>query len=61
MVRVGPYICAEWEWGGHPYWLLHDKDMLVRTTYDGYAAAVTSFYRELLGKFRLKSCFLTKF
>ena len=47
--RPGPYICAEWEWGGHPYWLLHDKDMLVRTTYDGYAAAVSSFYRELFG------------
>ena len=30
--RPGPYICAEWEWGGHPYWLLHDPDMKVRVT-----------------------------
>ena len=50
--RPGPYICAEWEWGGHPYWLLHDKDMLVRSTYDGYAAAVKSFYKELIGKLK---------
>ena len=35
LLRPGPYICAEWEWGGHPYWLLHDPTMNVRTTYPG--------------------------
>ena len=25
IVRPGPYICSEWEWGGHPFWLLRMK------------------------------------
>jgi beta-galactosidase len=50
LFRPGPYICAEWEWGGHPYWLLHDTDMKVRTTYPGYLDAVEKFYRELFGR-----------
>lgn len=50
LFRPGPYICAEWEWGGHPYWLLHDTDMKVRTTYPGYLEAVEKFYSELFGR-----------
>ena len=46
-LRPGPYICAEWEWGGHPYWLLHDPNMEVRTTYPGYLTAVRRFYQAL--------------
>ena len=46
-LRPGPYICAEWEWGGHPYWLLHDPKMEVRTTYPGYLTAVRRFYEAL--------------
>jgi len=46
-LRPGPYICAEWEWGGHPYWLLHDPNMEVRTTYPGYLTAVRRFYEAL--------------
>lgn len=29
IVRPSPFICAEWEWGGHPSWLLEDEDMEV--------------------------------
>ena len=25
MLRPGPYICAEWEFGGLPWWLLADS------------------------------------
>merc|ERR1719234_311603 len=46
-LRPGPYICAEWEWGGHPYWLLHDEEMNVRTTYPGYQYAVRNYYEAL--------------
>ena len=48
--RPGPYICAEWEWGGHPYWLLHDENMAVRTTYEGYTTAVARYFNELFGR-----------
>ena len=29
IVRPGPYICAEWEFGGMPAWLLADPDLRV--------------------------------
>ena len=32
IVRPGPYICTEWEFGGIPAWLLREKDMKVRTS-----------------------------
>lgn len=31
ILRPGPYVCAEWEFGGFPWWLLKDKDIKVRT------------------------------
>jgi beta-galactosidase len=31
IVRPGPYACAEWEFGGYPWWLLKEKDLLVRS------------------------------
>ena len=27
IVRLGPYICAEWEFGGLPWWIQRDDDM----------------------------------
>ena len=32
LLRPGPYICSEWDFGGFPAWLLADPDMHVRTT-----------------------------
>ncbi|OQV18816.1 Beta-galactosidase-1-like protein 2 [Hypsibius exemplaris] len=46
--RPGPYICAEWEFGGLPSWLLHDPKMVVRTTYPPFMAAVDRFFGKLL-------------
>ncbi|HVW95212.1 MAG TPA: beta-galactosidase family protein [Mucilaginibacter sp.] len=31
VLRPSPYACAEWEFGGYPYWLLKDKDLKVRS------------------------------
>ncbi|MCQ2387865.1 MAG: beta-galactosidase [Clostridia bacterium] len=30
VVRPGPYICSEWDFGGLPWWLLKYKDLKVR-------------------------------
>ena len=30
ILRPGPYICAEWEMGGLPWWLLKKKDIRLR-------------------------------
>src|SRR5579862_1551386 len=32
ILRPGPYVCAEWEWGGYPSWLLKDHDTVVRSS-----------------------------
>ena len=31
VLRPSPYVCAEWEFGGYPWWLLKDKTMKVRS------------------------------
>jgi beta-galactosidase len=31
ILRPGPYVCAEWEFGGYPAWLLKDPSTLVRS------------------------------
>ncbi|KAM3615821.1 uncharacterized protein V6R79_008354 [Siganus canaliculatus] len=48
ILRPGPYICAEWDFGGLPSWLLRDQNMKLRTTYPGYTEAVDSFFNELI-------------
>ncbi len=30
ILRPGPYVCAEWDMGGLPWWLLKDRDMKLR-------------------------------
>ncbi len=31
ILRPGPYVCAEWDFGGYPSWLLKEKDMVYRS------------------------------
>jgi beta-galactosidase len=31
ILRPSPYACAEWEFGGYPWWLLKDKELKVRS------------------------------
>ena len=31
ILRPGPYVCSEWEFGGYPAWLLKDHSMVVRS------------------------------
>ncbi|XP_068094899.1 beta-galactosidase-1-like protein 2 isoform X2 [Hyperolius riggenbachi] len=48
ILRPGPYICAEWDLGGLPSWLLRDKDMELRTTYKGFAQATEAYFDDLI-------------
>ena len=40
ILRPGPYICAEWELGGYPSWLLKDRSLVLRSYDPKYRAAV---------------------
>jgi len=31
ILRPGPYACAEWNFGGFPWWLLNDSDLSIRS------------------------------
>jgi beta-galactosidase len=48
LLRPGPYICAEWEGGGLPSWLLATPDIRLRTTDPRYLAAVDGYLDRLL-------------
>ena len=47
ILRPGPYSCAEWEFGGFPWWLLKDKTMRVRTQHPYYLQASKRYLREV--------------
>ncbi len=36
IVRPGPYVCAEWDMGGLPWWLLKKPDLAVRNRNDPF-------------------------
>ncbi|XP_071372742.1 beta-galactosidase-1-like protein 2 [Centroberyx affinis] len=48
ILRPGPYICAEWDLGGLPSWLLQDKHMQLRTTYPGFVDAVNLYFDKIV-------------
>lgn len=48
ILRPGPYICAEWEMGGLPAWLLNYREMSVRCLDETFLSKVENYYRELL-------------
>ena len=49
IVRPGPYVCAEWEMGGLPWWLLQKEDIELRTN-DPYFMERTRLFMNEVGK-----------
>ncbi|MGT2934801.1 glycoside hydrolase family 35 protein [Streptococcus castoreus] len=49
IVRPSPYICAEWEFGGLPAWLL-EENCRIRSSDPTYLAHVADYYDVLLPK-----------
>jgi len=47
ILRPGPYVCAEWELGGYPSWLLKDRTLTLRSTNPAYHAAVERWFQRL--------------
>ncbi|KAF5275960.1 hypothetical protein FQA39_LY00756 [Lamprigera yunnana] len=47
IVRPGPYICAEWDFGGLPSWLLRHQKMNIRTTDDTFLNYVSLYFTQL--------------
>ena len=49
IVRPGPYVCAEWEMGGLPWWLLKKKDIKLREQ-DPYFMERVKIFEEKVGE-----------
>ncbi len=47
ILRPGPYICSEWDFGGFPAWLLATPDMKVRSTDPRFLAAVERYMKRV--------------
>lgn len=58
ILRPAPYICAEWEFGGLPAWLLRYSDLKVRTEDPLFLSKVRAYYEVLFA--RIKSLQITE-
>lgn len=52
ILRPGPYICAEWEMGGLPAWLLMKPNIVLRSADTEYMQAVSNWLAVLLPKIK---------
>ncbi|XP_015416747.1 PREDICTED: beta-galactosidase isoform X2 [Myotis davidii] len=52
ILRPGPYICAEWEMGGLPAWLLEKENIVLRSSDPDYLAAVDTWLGVILPKMK---------
>lgn len=47
ILRPGPYVCAEWEMGGLPWWLLRDRGIRLRENDPHFMERVSRFEKEV--------------
>lgn len=47
ILRPGPYVCAEWEMGGLPWWLLKNENIKLRTKDPLYVNAAKNYLIEV--------------
>ena len=56
ILRPSPYICAEWEFGGLPAWLLKDDGIRLRCYDERYIKHVLDYYDELIPRLAALQC-----
>jgi len=47
ILRPSPYVCAEWEFGGYPYWLQNEKGLVVRSKEAKYLKEYETYIKEV--------------
>ena len=52
ILRPGPYICAEWDFGGLPAWLLTHESIPLRCYNEEFIALVRRYYEALFNEVR---------
>ncbi len=56
IVRPGPYICSEWEFGGLPWWIQADDDMEIRCSNKAYINRFDKYLDKLFDEVRPLLC-----
>lgn len=46
ILRAGPYMCGEWEFGGLPAWLLENGTIALRTDAEPYVSLALTYWEE---------------
>ncbi|MBN8835658.1 MAG: beta-galactosidase [Sphingobacteriia bacterium] len=47
ILRPGPYVCAEWEFGGFPWWLSSVKGLEIRTNNKAFLDSCKIYFQQL--------------
>lgn len=47
LLRPGPYVCGEWDFGGYPFWLQKDSTMVWRSDNPAFLAACERYIHRL--------------
>lgn len=47
VLRPSPYVCAEWEFGGYPYWLQKEEGLIVRSLEPKFITAYRQYIHEV--------------
>ena len=56
IVRPGPYICAEWEFGGLPWWIQNEEDIEIRCSNAAYIHHFERYLDRLFDEVRPLLC-----
>jgi beta-galactosidase len=48
ILRPGPYACAEWEFGGYPWWLQNNKNLVIRTNNKPFLDSCNTYITKLI-------------
>jgi len=52
ILRPGPYACAEWEFGGYPWWLVKNKELVIRTNNKPFLDSCNVYINKLIDQVR---------
>ncbi|XP_038695928.1 beta-galactosidase-like [Tripterygium wilfordii] len=59
-LRIGPYICAEWNFGGFPVWLKYVPGIAFRTDNGPFKAAMQKFTQKIVSMMKAEKLFETQ-
>ncbi|XP_064993790.1 beta-galactosidase-like [Musa acuminata AAA Group] len=56
-LRIGPYVCAEWNFGGFPVWLKYVPGISFRTDNEPFKAAMSKFTEKIVSVMKSEGLF----